>query len=259
MLNSFQPQWLKYLLWPVLFVSGLIFLFPAPIYAMHIAEGILPFNWCAIWYVVGFIFLAIGIRMMNLRIKKSRSLLPLYGLVGAAVFLISVFPIPVPISGTTSHPVGTPMAAILVGPFISIVLGAIALLIQALFMAHGGISTWGANIASMAVAGSFVGFGIFFLARRFKAPVFVAGLLAGMLGDWAVYGLDSYMLAAALHGSNSVWSMFQVVALAFAPTQLPLGVLEGLFTGGVVVFLYKRRPDLLFHLFPKKVPGEAGG
>jgi cobalt/nickel transport system permease protein len=237
---------------------GFLLLYPTPVYAMHIAEGILPANWAAVWYAVAFIFVAPGIRLIRRRTREVKGLMPLLGLAGAVVFLISVFPIPVPIAGTSSHPTGTPLAAILVGPFISTVLGALALLIQALFLAHGGLSTWGANIVSMGLVGSFVGFGVFVLFRRFNAPIFVAALLAGLLGDWATYATTSFELASALHGNGSLWSMFGAIAVAFAPTQLPLGIVEGLFTGGVVTLIYQRRPELLSHLAPgvfKPIPG----
>ena len=217
---------------------------------MHIAEGILPANWAAIWYAIAVIFLVIGIIVIRRKTRKVRGLMPLLGVAGAVIFLVSVFPIPVPITGSCSHPCGTPLGAILVGPFISTVLGALALLIQALFLAHGGFSTWGANIVSMALVGSFVGFGAFVLFRKFRAPIFVAAFAAGLFGDWATYATTSFELASALHGTGSLWGMFGAIVLAFAPTQLPLGILEGLFTGGVVALVYQRRPELLSRLIP---------
>lgn len=224
---------------------------PTPAYAMHIAEGILPAKWAAAWYLVAAPFMVTGMLVIKRRTRQRKGLLPLFGLAGAAVFLISVFPIPVPISGTTSHPVGTPLAAMLVGPAISTVLGAIALLIQALFLAHGGLTTWGANILSMAVAGSFVGFGVFVLLRRFDAPIAAAAFTAGILGDWATYAVTSFELASALHGTGSLWGMFGAIALAFAPTQLPLGILEGIFTASVTMVVFQRRPELLVHAVPR--------
>ncbi|MBI4187479.1 MAG: energy-coupling factor ABC transporter permease [Chloroflexi bacterium] len=218
---------------------------------MHIAEGILPAKWAAAWYLVAAPFMVTGMLVIKRRTRQRKGLLPLFGLAGAAVFLISVFPIPVPISGTTSHPVGTPLAAMLVGPAISTVLGAIALLIQALFLAHGGLTTWGANILSMAVAGSFVGFGVFVLLRRFDAPIAAAAFTAGILGDWATYAVTSFELASALHGTGSLWGMFGAIALAFAPTQLPLGILEGIFTASVTMVVFQRRPELLVHAVPR--------
>ena len=131
---------------------------------------------------------------------------------------------------------------------------------QALFVAHGGISTWGANIVSMALVGSFVGFGAFVLFRRFHTPIFVAAFAAGLFGDWATYATTSFELASALHGAGSLWEMFGAIAVAFAPTQLPLGILEGLFTGGVVTLVYQRRPELLTRITPQAfgpVPSEG--
>ena len=255
--------WLKsYAPLSIIAALALLLSSPTPAYAMHIAEGILPANWAAIWYVPAAVFVGIGLYVIKKKTRETRRLMPLLGLTGAAIFLISVFPIPVPITGTTSHPVGTPLGAILVGPFISTVLGAIALLIQALFLAHGGISTWGANIVSMALVGSFVGFGAFALFKKFNAPIAVAAFTAGIVGDWATYAVTSFALASALHGTGSLWGMFGVIALAFAPTQLPLGILEGFFTAAVVMVIHQRRPELLAHVIPltiKPVLSEVKG
>ena len=83
---------------------------------------------------------------------------PLVGLLAAVVFIISCMPIPVPTAGTCSHPCGTAISAILVGPYISVLISTVALLIQALVMAHGGLTTLGADIVSMGVVGSFTGY-----------------------------------------------------------------------------------------------------
>ena len=253
MINRTTHRLKIHLILPLVFALGLFFLYPTPAYAMHIAEGILPANWAVVWYVIAFIFVAWGIRLIRKKTKKVKGLIPLLGLAGAAIFLISVFPIPVPFSGTCSHPCGTPLGAILVGPFISTVLGAVALFIQALFLAHGGFSTWGANIVSMAVVGSFVGFGVFMLLRRFNAPIVVAAFAAGLLGDLATYLTTAFELALALHGTGSLWGMFGTISVAFAPAQLPLGILEGIFTAAVVVIVYQRRPELLTHLIPRSI------
>jgi len=235
----------KLFLLPLLLVTGLFFANPQPALAMHLTEGVLPANWAGLWYALAAVFMLLAFRAIRKRTGTDRRALPLLGLVGAAIFLISVLPVPVPIAGTSSHPAGTPLAAILVGPLISSGLGAIALLIQALLLAHGGLSTWGANIMSMAVVGSFVAFGTFFLLRRLNVAIVVAAFAAGVLGDWATYAVTSFELASALHGSGSLWQMWGTTALAFAPTQLPLGIIEGVFTGGVVLFIQQRRPELL--------------
>ena len=218
---------------------------PAPAFAMHISEGILPISWAVLWYAVALPFVAWGLRDLRRRSEETPWFKPLVGLVGAAVFLISCMPIPVPSAGTCSHPSGTGIAAILIGPGLTAVVASIALTLQALFLAHGGITTLGANIVSMGVAGAWVGWGVFTAARRLGLPWFAAAFLAGMLSDWATYATTSLELAAALHGDGSFTTMFSLILLAFVPTQLPLGILEGFLCAGVLKFIRSRRPELL--------------
>jgi cobalt/nickel transport system permease protein len=151
----------------------------------------------------------------------------------------------VPTAGTCSHPCGTGMAAILIGPSLTVVVASIALVLQALFLAHGGLTTLGANIFSMGVMGAFTGYGVFVLAKRLGAPWVVAAFMAGLLSDWVVYAGTSFSLATALHGDGSVASMFLTILLAFVPTQVPLGILEGFITAGAYRLVHNRRPEFL--------------
>lgn len=217
-------------------------------HAMHISEGILPLGWAAAWFVVAAPFLWLGLRQLKNRSREDISFKPLVGLIAAVVFVISAMPIPVPTAGTCSHPCGTGISGILLGPAISSVVSAAALLIQALFMAHGGLSTWGANIVSMGVVGSFAGYGVFRILRMMKANLWAAGFMAGLLADWATYLMTSTELSAGIRGDAEFSPLFWKIVAAFIPTQLPLGILEGGLTAGMVVLLYKKRPDLLIKM-----------
>lgn len=217
-------------------------------FAMHISEGILPMKWAALWYLIAIPFLLKGIVDIKKKAKENLNLKPFLGLLGAVVFVISCMPIPVPTAGTCSHPAGTGISAVLIGPVLSIFVASIALLIQALFLAHGGITTWGADIASMGIAGSFAAYFAFKLLRKVRAPLFLCGFAAGLLADWATYLTTSFELASALHGVKPLSSLFMAILIAFIPTQLPLGILEGFLTGGMVAFVAKRRPDILNQL-----------
>jgi cobalt/nickel transport system permease protein len=223
-----------------------------PASAMHLSEGILPAQWAGLWFAVAIPFVAWGLRDLRKRSNLTPVFKPMVALIGAAVFVISCMPIPVPTAGSCSHPCGTGLAAILIGPQLTVLVTSIALLLQALFLAHGGLTTLGANIVSMGVAGGFVGFAVFHLARRLHAPMWVAAFLAGMLSDWATYATTSFELASALHGSGSMMHMLAAVAMAFLPTQLPLGILEGMVSAGVYCFILSRRPALLQSLRAQK-------
>ena len=225
-------------------------------HAMHISEGILPFGWAAFWFVLALPFVAYGLHSLNKRSREDLSFKPLVGLMAAVVFIISCMPIPVPFAGTCSHPCGTGISGILVGPAISVVITAVALLIQAIFLAHGGLSTLGADIISMGVMGSFVGYFTFRMLRAARMNITIAGFMAGLFADWATYLTTSVELASGIKGESAFVPLFWKVLIAFIPTQLPLGILEGAMTAGMVVLLYKKRPDLLIKMRVIK-PGEA--
>lgn len=214
-------------------------------FAMHISEGILPFKWALLWYAAALPFIIKGIFDIKRKAKTSPAFKSLLGLMGALVFIISCMPIPVPTAGTCSHPCGTGISAILLGPVISVFITSIVLFLQAMFLAHGGITTWGADIVSMGIAGSFAGYLAFRILRRFNLSLFISGFAAGLLADWATYTATSFELAAGLSGGEPIFPLFMTILAAFIPTQIPLGILEGFMTGGIMVFVYRRRPDIL--------------
>ncbi len=235
-------------------IGGFVFLLAVlgldsqPAHAMHISEGILPPQWAVLWFALAIPFIAWGLRDLRVRSREEPHLKAMVGLVGAAVFVISCMPIPVPTAGTCSHPCGTGMAAIFIGPTLTVVVASIALTLQALFLAHGGITTLGANVLSMGVMGAFTGYGIFILARRLGAPWVVAAFMAGLLSDWIVYAGTSFFLATALHGDGSLGTMLLTILMAFVPTQVPLGILEGIICAGAYRFVQARRPEFLVML-----------
>lgn len=218
---------------------------PESAHAMHISEGILPLPWAVFWFVISIPFVLLGLRNLKKRSQKEPQIKALVGLVGAAVFIISCMPIPVPTAGTCSHPCGTGMAAILIGPTLSVLVASVALTLQALFLAHGGLTTLGANIFAMGVAGSFAGFGVFVLARRIGLSIIISAFLAGLVSDWATYIVTSFALASALHTEGSFLNMLLLIISAFVPTQVPLGILEGFLSAGAYAFVHARRPEFL--------------
>jgi cobalt/nickel transport system permease protein len=81
--------------------------------------------------------------------------------------------------------------------------------------------------------------------RRFGFNLTAAGFIAGLLADWATYLATSVELASGIRGDASFMPLLGKILIAFIPTQLPLGILEGALTAGMVVLLSKKRPDLL--------------
>ena len=231
-------------------------LFPQRAHAMHLADGVLPASSCVAWSVIAFAFVFWAFRRFDSARVRDPQLGPLIAMVGAAVFAISCMPVPVPLVGTCSHPCGTGLAAILVGPLLTVLLTTVALILQALFLAHGGFTTLGADIVSMGIAGGFAGYWVFRGLRAAGISLFASAFVAGVISDWATYATTALELAIGLHGPETLGALFSSVLLAFAPTQLPLGLLEGVLTAGALRWVHLRRPALLERLSVQTV-GEA--
>ena len=129
-------------------------------YGMHIMEGFLPVGHAVAWGVICLPFLVWGIISIKKIVSEKRKTLLLLAMAGAYAFVLSALKIP-SVTGSSSHPTGTGLGAILFGAPVMAVLGAIVLLFQAILLAHGGITTLGAKIFSMAIAGPFVSWGIY--------------------------------------------------------------------------------------------------
>ena len=215
---------------------------------MHIMEGFLPHPWWEIWFVLSLPVVAWGVYKMNRMIKESREILPLLAVSGAFVFVLSSLKMP-SVTGSCSHPTGTGMGAILFGPGITAVLSAIVLIYQALFLAHGGLTTLGANIFSMGIAGPLIGYLVYRLASRMGLGMYLSVFLAAMLADWATYLVTSMQLALAFPAaSGGIVASFQAFMAVFAITQLPLAVVEGAVTALMFKYLVRLRGDILVRL-----------
>jgi cobalt/nickel transport system permease protein len=224
--------------------------------AMHIADGQLPAPWCLVWWLAAIPFVYIGLRSIDRRRASDPQYMAMVALVGSAIFVISCMPIPVPSAHTCSHPCGTGLGALLIGPGPTVVVASIALVLQALFLAHGGLTTLGANIITMGVVGAFTAYGLFRLFRLLRMTTVVAAFAAGVVSDWATYAMTSFVLSSAIHAGmdQSLWGTFAMLSLLLVPTQLPIGIAEGFLTAGAYRFVLARRPELLAGAGRGKLP-----
>lgn len=204
--------------------------------AMHIMEGYLPGGFCIAWGVICVPFLIAGFMSIKKTLNEHRNLITLLAMSGAFVFVISSLKIP-SVTGSCSHMTGTGLGAILFGPSAVSILGIIVLLFQAILLAHGGLTTLGANTFSMAIAGPFVSYGIFFICKKCKVNRYVSVFLAATLGDLFTYCVTAVQMALAHHADTTIMGAMGKFLLVFAPTQLPLAIIEGVITVLIIMGL----------------------
>ncbi|WP_374984310.1 energy-coupling factor ABC transporter permease [Streptomyces fradiae] len=197
---------------------------------MHIAEGFLPREHAVAWTLAAAPFVVHGVRALTREVRANPESTLLLGASGAFTFVLSALKIP-SVTGSCSHPTGTGLGAILFRPPVMAVLGTITLLFQALLLAHGGLTTLGANVFSMAVVGPWAGYGVYRLLRRTGAPLMAAVFCGAFTADLSTYCVTSVQLALAFPdpGTGFAGALAKFGGI-FALTQLPLAVSEGLLT-----------------------------
>jgi cobalt/nickel transport system permease protein len=201
---------------------------------MHIAEGFLPPLHAAAWTVAAAPFVVHGGREVTRIVRERPEARLLLGASGAFTFVLSAIKLP-SVTGSSSHPTGTGLGAILFRPPVMALLGTIVLVFQALLLAHGGITTLGANVFSMAIVGPWIGYAAYRGLLRIRAP-FAVAVFAGMaLSDWATYVTTSIQLGLAHpDATGGVIASIGRFLGVFAVTQIPLAIAEGLL--GVLAF-----------------------
>jgi cobalt/nickel transport system permease protein len=196
---------------------------------MHIMEGFLPPGWAIFWWIVSLPFFVLGLRSLTRLTQATPELKLLLALAGAFAFVLSALKMP-SVTGSSSHPTGTGLGAVLFGPLAMTVLGALVLLFQALLLAHGGLTTLGANAFSMAIAGPFVAFWIYRLLIQ-TGKQRLAIFLAAAIADLTTYVVTSVQLALAFPAATGGFiASFIKFAGIFAVTQVPLAISEGFLT-----------------------------
>ena len=138
---------------------------------MHISDGILAPSVCVAGYVGAAGLVALGLR------KSKDADVARTGILTASFFLASLVRVPVP--GASVHLMLASLNGIALGPlcFPSIF---IALLLQALLLGHGGVSSLGVNMVMMSVPAYLMGM-VFHKSVKIKSgggPFFAAGMIA---------------------------------------------------------------------------------
>ena len=197
---------------------------------MHIMEGFLPVGHAIGWFAASTPFVVAGAISLRKILREGPETRMTLAAAGAFTFVLSAPKMP-SVTGSCSHPTGTGLGAIVFGPAVMAVIGMIVLLFQALLLAHGGLTTLGANVFSMAIVGPWVSWAIWRGLSKVGASIGVAVFFAAALGDLATYATTAAQLALAYPdpASGFVGALLKFGGI-YAVTQVPLSIAEGFLT-----------------------------
>lgn len=217
---------------------------------MHIMEGYLPVVHAAGWWAASAPFLVWGVGELRRELRERPESRLVLGACGGFAFVLSALKLP-SVTGSCSHPTGIGLGSVVFGPALMIVVGFVVLLFQALLLAHGGLSTLGANLFSMGIVGSLTATAVYRGATGLRLSFSWAVFLAACLSDMATYVTTSLQLGLAFPDAVSGTSGAALKFLGiFSVTQVPLAISEGLLTVLVMNLLRSHAPEQMFRLLP---------
>ena len=211
---------------------------------MHLAEGMLPASQVIGSSAVALPILIWSIRGEQLERRNNPMSSVLMASVTSVLFAATLLPLPVPIVGATSHICLTPLFALIVGVRRIVWPTFFVLLLQALFFAHGGITTLAINLLTLGFIGPLCSVGLWTLLRKIGFNNAIGLGLACGLGGLSVYVTDALVLGAALADAVEPINTFITVLFGFAPVQVPLSILEAVVSVKIVQMIAERRADL---------------
>jgi len=210
---------------------------------MHMADALLsPGVGIALWAASA---VTLGVASRRIRDRADDRLVPLMGMLGAFVFAAQMVNFAIPGTGSSGHLGGGLLLAILLGPHAAFVVVASVLTVQALFFADGGLLALGANLFNLGVLPCLVAYPLIYRPLAGPAPSRRRGAVAAIVA--AVIGLQLGALAVVLQTTLSGISSLPLepFLMLMLPIHLAIGIVEGLATAAIVLFVRRSGPELL--------------
>ncbi len=207
---------------------------------MHIPDGFLNIATVATTYALSAGGVGNAVRMANKKLGEKQ--VPLMGVLAAFIFVAQMLNFPI-IGGTSGHLIGAALAAILLGPWVSVLIMSCVLIAQCLIFQDGGLLALGANIFNMGIVASFSGYYIYRFVTLLLGDSRRSKLVGSFAGAWGSVFLAA--IACAVELAVSGVSPMPVVLLAMAGFHALIGVGEGLITVAVLSLVLATRADLL--------------
>jgi cobalt/nickel transport system permease protein len=188
----------------------------------------------------------------KVREEADQSKIPLMGVAGAFIFAAQMVNFSIPGTGSSGHLGGGLILALLLGPEAAFLVMASVLTVQALFFADGGLLALGANIFNLGFFPAFIA--LPFVYRKIVGSSAKRGRLitASIVGAVVALQLGAFGVVLETTASGISSLPFGTFVLMMQPIHLAIGLVEGLVTAALVLFVMQAQPDMLARLSDRK-------
>jgi len=212
---------------------------------MHMADALLAPAVAATMYVAS--GTTTGISVFKVKKEDDLKKIPMMGVMSAFVFAGQMINYTIPGTGSSGHLCGGLLLSALLGPYAGFISMVVILALQCLLFADGGLMALGANAWNMAFYGCFVGYFLIYkpLMKSKIKNYRVKIALASILGCIITLQLGAFSVCIETLASGITELPFAAFVGLMQPIHLAIGLVEGLITTAVLIFVYETRPELI--------------
>jgi len=214
---------------------------------MHIPDGLLNPTTIVFLWVIVIVVMILGYFKIGKIFEKedSEKLVPYIGVLAAVIFAFQFVNYPVP-GGTSGHLIGGTLIAVILGPWASVIVLFLVLVVQSLF-GDGGILALGANAFNMGIIGGIIGFYVVvFIVKILNKTSIKKELkvtIGTAIGAYVSIILAAFICAIELGISGAV--PFEIAIPAMVYWHLFIGIGEAIISALIISYIYKVKPDFI--------------
>lgn len=219
-----------------------------PQLALHIPDGFLSLPVSLVCWILAIALIALCLNRVQAQYQEKA--VPLMGVCAAFIFAAQMINFPIP-GGTSGHLLGGTLAGVLLGPWAGSLVMVVVFIVQAAIFQDGGLTVLGANITNMGLVGTFGGYYVYRTIRYAIGRDTWTGVAVGVVvASWLSVFVAAILTAFQLALSGTVPLGISLTAMAF--WHILIGIGEAFITLAAVSFIWRTRPDLIYHP-PRKI------
>lgn len=180
--------------------------------------------------------------------KMDEKMVPLMGILGAFIFAGQMINFTIPGTGSSGHIGGGMLLAILLGPYAAFLVISSVLVIQALFFADGGLLALGANIWNLGIYPAFIAYPLIYRALVKNNANTKTITIASIISVIASLQLGAFSVVIETKLSGITELPFSTFFMMMQPIHLAIGLVEGIATAGIILYIRSIRPDIVDNL-----------
>ncbi|MBE9225786.1 energy-coupling factor ABC transporter permease [Phormidium sp. LEGE 05292] len=214
-----------------------------PQLALHIPDGFLSLPVSLVCWILAIALITLCLNRVQAQYQEKA--VPLMGVCAAFIFAAQMINFPIP-GGTSGHLLGGTLAGVLLGPWAGSLVMVVVFIVQATIFHDGGLTVLGANITNMGLIGTFGGYYVYRTIRYAIGRDTWKGVAFGVvIASWLSVFVAAIFTAFQLALSGTV--PLGIALTAMASWHILIGIGEALITLAAVSFIWRTRPDLIYH------------